>query len=350
MLVSCPACSARHDLDDLAHEAPAPGSRNLRLQCPECATVWLVPSKYADHRNPASSLPPPAVERSQGAARRRATERNQRDLFAPPPSDFGLSRPKTSEPPVPLGGYGARNENSVLFTVEEIRNSARPAPLPESAGDRDQEEGVIDLQALTLGKSQGVPAVPVFGGESAPDAFSSEIAGLGAVDGGGSRRFGRFTTKQIAIAASAAVAALLCVVGLFVVFRGEQPDMSRATTSLAATENAAPTSAAPTSAPPPVTPPAQTSEPAKPAEETVATSAPSNAAASDEGAGQAAPEKTSKSKGKHHGKAGKAHHAKPKKAKAAAPAKTAAPKAKKSDACGCHGDFECTLRCAAKGK
>lgn len=347
MLVSCPACSARHDLDDLAHEAPASGSRTLRLECPECATVWLVPSKYADHRNPASSLPPPAVERAQGAARRRTTERNQRDLFAPPPSDFGLARPKTSEPPVPIGGYGARNENSVLFTVEEIRNSARPpAPSPEHAGAHgEQEEGVIDLQALTLGKSQGVPALPVFGVESAPDAFSSEIAGLGASGERGARRLGRFTTKQIAIAAGAAAAALLCVVGLFVVFRGEQPDMSHATSSLAATASTTEATAAPPATPPP----AQTSEPAKPAEETVATTmAASDApATTDEGA---AAEKPGKHKGKHHGKAAKPHAKPAKKAKAAAPAKSATPKAKKSDACGCHGDFECTLRCAAKGK
>lgn len=301
--------------------------------------MWLVPSKYANLRDSATSLPP-AFERSPGAARRRSAERDQRDLFAPPPSDFGLTRPKTSAPPPSAGGYGARNENSVLFTVEEIRNSARPAPPPEE--DREQEDGVIDLQSLTFGKAPPSPAVPVFGAESSTGAFSSEIAGQGASGERGAWRLGAFTTKQIAIAASAAACGLLFVVGLFLVFRGEEPDMSRATTSLAATAEAEESVAAPVAAPP-----AQTPESTGPAEETVAAAA---AVAEATGSTDEGAERAAKPKGKRRGKGGKSHAKPAKKAKAAAPAQSPAPKAKKADPCKCRGDFECNLRCAAKGK
>lgn len=321
--------------------------------------MWLVPSTYAERSAPSmSSLPPLTNPRPQAAVRRRDVQREQRDLFAPPPSDYGMYRTSTSQaPPAPPSSappnYGARNENSVLFTVEALRNSVRPPPVvedpPAEYARSREDDGVIDLQVLSEHPKSIAPVPQMFGSE-VPKTFSSEVAGV--LPSGDWNAFlakpvvGRFTGKHALIAGVAALSALICSVSLYFAFRGGPPDMTQSTAALVAKPDV--TEAAPSAEPShPATAVATTETTAAAAPETPAVAANEPAAPSSDDATPVASKK-----GKARVKGGK-HAAPAKKVHAAsAPAKTAAPKAKagKADACNCHGDFECTIRCAAKGK
>jgi predicted Zn finger-like uncharacterized protein len=138
MDVSCPACSARYTADDEKLRG-----KTARMRCKACSTVWLVSGPGATPIPAAKAealaakvdrpetaklvLPPPELKRA--AVVKTGADREKRDLFAereresdaPPPTH---SAKQTLLPPATLnlnnGGVGARNENSVLFRVDQL--------------------------------------------------------------------------------------------------------------------------------------------------------------------------------------------------------------------------------------
>ncbi|HSO32138.1 MAG TPA: zinc-ribbon domain-containing protein, partial [Labilithrix sp.] len=141
MDVSCPACAARYKADEQKLRG-----KTARMRCRACDTVWLV-------SGPAAEIV--TTESKRAAVVKRGAEREHRDLFATRPPDLGSVK-QTLRPPPPdsqLSGMAARNETSVLFTVDALRGNARlntpdPEPSPVSRGFAlEDDEGIIDLNA-----------------------------------------------------------------------------------------------------------------------------------------------------------------------------------------------------------
>ncbi len=316
MEVSCPACSTRYLVNDERVRG-----KTARMRCKSCQTVWMVsgPMGGADLSTTAGG---------RAAIIRRGAEREKRDLFATQPPDHGSVK-QTMRPPAPNYGFSTagRNENSVLFTVDELKRAAgarvqTPEPIQVAPSAPQDDSGVIDLKAL----SQAPP--PAAGPLVPPMLFSEPPPGAFAVDATGPATAQTASKAWIAWTGAAAAAILMLGVGVAALaFRGEEP-----VNRLAA-------------APPP---PAVTTTPAAPEP------APA-AAASDDAKSpsvSAADEGATASKGKA-GKKGKWSRGAGKGAKASrrttTTAKPAAP-AKAADPCHCKGDFTCILRCTAKGK
>src|SRR5689334_8957485 len=105
MDVSCPACATRYS----AEEDTLRG-KTARMRCRACDTVWLVSG-------------PPATEK-RAAVIKRGAERERRDLFADRPMDYGSVKqtlrpaPPSDEGVTRGGAVAARNESSVLFTMD----------------------------------------------------------------------------------------------------------------------------------------------------------------------------------------------------------------------------------------
>lgn len=263
-----------------------------------------------------------AGSEKRAAVIRKGAEREKRDLFATRPPDLGSIKQTVLPPP---GGVGARNENSVLFTVADVRPSKKvndmgsheSAPPPSSLASDD--DGIIDLMALSSRPPPPRPAVgPLFAPpvSEPPSGFAREIAasssGFAAVT---KSKLGAH--KAVVFAALGAVAFLvLTIVGVSAVF--SEGDTARR--ALAWNHLPAPKVAAAA--------PAETSDDSEPDEKS---------------------DRVEKKRGK--GKKGKARRGGAAAASKASfsPKKTySAPKAK--DTCGCKGDFNCILRCTAKGK
>ncbi len=181
------------------------------------------------------------------------------------------------------------------------------------------DDGIIDLRALaSTPPPRGAFAIPSPFASEPPPAFARDADDIDGTTSGPVRS-SKGRTIGI-VFATAAVLALGCV-GIGFVFRGATAAPPRA-------------AAAALAAPPPAeAKPAPAPEPAPAA---VAASADDSTAASD------TTTTTKKTKG------GKARSGGAKATKAAAaPAKAAVFKATSSDACNCHGDFQCNIRCAA---
>ena len=140
MDVTCPACAARYTADEQKLRG-----KTARMRCRACDTVWLV-----------SGLEDKMSESKRAAVVKRGADRDHRDLFASRPADLGSVK-QTLRPPPPdslTGGVAARNESSVLFTVDALKGAARvKTPEPEQAPISTafmiaDDEGVIDLNAL----------------------------------------------------------------------------------------------------------------------------------------------------------------------------------------------------------
>jgi predicted Zn finger-like uncharacterized protein len=322
MEARCPACSTRTTVED-----DQVAGKTARLRCHACETVWLVSGEV------------PTAKRA--AVVRTGADREHRDLFASRPADLGSVKQTLRPAPPELGGVAARNETSVLFTVDALRGAARvttpqPEATPMTSGFRmDAEDGIIDLKALASSPPPGRTVAPLFS-EPPPAAFAADVSD--AFGGGSSANDGfRFGKRTIAGIAAAAVAVVLCSVGLAAAFRGEQPVARVAANALVA----------PTTAPPVVV----TAPPAAP---TPAIASASDSASSSDGAKTPA---VGVGAGKK-GKAGKAGGAKasfsPTKVQSSGVVSkksdpvSRAPKA--ADKCGCKGDFTCVLRCTATGK
>ncbi len=364
MDVSCPACAARYTADDEKLRG-----KTARMRCRACDTVWLVsgpstnalprvdepmPSSRHVDQSPYSQAPYSQAPYSQApysqapysqapvsgrgghaAVVRTGAEREKRDLFATRPPDFGsvkqtlLPPASSANPPMSVGGNGtaARNENSVLFTVDALAGAARvktPEPSPVrndygNAGVRplsEDDEGIIDLKALSTAppKPNRPLVAPLFPSDPPPAAFARDASGDHGRKGIGGK---------IAMFAAAAVVLVLSGVGLAFAFRGEEA-VPRAAAS-----------AAPAPPPPPVATPAPTPSSDPP---------PATASASDDDESDSTEPTKKKKKGKK-GKKG-AHASGPITNKTPPPAQK---KVKPADPCGCKGDFNCILACTAKG-
>ena len=327
MDVTCPSCAARYTADEQKLRG-----KTARMRCRACDTVWLV-------AGPTSETKP--AESKRAAVVKRGADREHRDLFASRPADLGSVK-QTLRPPPPdslLNGVAARNETSVLFTVDALRGNARmktpdPEPSPIStAFQSDDDEGIIDLNALASSPPKvGMRAVaPLFSSEPPPAAFTADVSDSGPQSMQGGFRMGK---RAIAGIAAAAVAVVLCAVGLSAAFKGEEP-VARASAAMTMVAPPAIT-AAPAPPPPPAAPVATSSSDDDAKSPTVGTSGGKKA----KNHSKAAPKASfSGTKVQSSGV--------PKSSNDTGVAKTV-PKA--ADKCGCKGDFNCILRCTATGK
>lgn len=271
-------------------------------------------------------------EPKRAAVIKRGTDRDHRDLFASRPADMGSVR-QTMHPAPLAAGVAARSETSVLFTVEAIKDAARGrtpepahAPPPSSFIPAD-DDGVIDLKSLASTPPRGgaAPVAPLFS-EAPLGAFAADVGGSGQV-----AAISLLATAKgkrlIAGVAAAAVAIVLMGIGIGAAFRGEEPV---ARTASAAAPPVAPPLAAVVASPTPV----------------IAPVAISSASGEDD---DETPTATVKRKGKSRGGKAKASG---KATMASAKGKSGGvskPATKSVDKCRCKGDFNCILRCTAKG-
>ena len=342
MEVTCPACAARYT----CNEEKLRG-KTARMRCKACDTVWLVSGINDGNDSPNE----PRAARTV----KRGAEREHRDLFASRPLDMGSVKQTLRPAPLPAGfpdesqQLAARNEASVLFTVDALRDqNARlhsgnaPPPgadlAPLSGLPIEDDSGVIDLNQLAsipprVGQRSAV--APLFS-EPPPAAFAADVDGpspssMVAMPGGF-----RLSKRAIAGMAAAGVALVLCCVGISAAFKGEDPVARAAANSMSAIP--APT----TTAAPAASPAATTTDPA-PASTTATT-----ASTSDDDDKSAKPGKKKKKTFSGGGaKASFASSSSPKMSTTVA----ASPKAPKAaDKCGCKGDFNCIIRCTATGK
>jgi predicted Zn finger-like uncharacterized protein len=323
MDVSCPACAARYTADDEKLRG-----KTARMRCKACNTVWLVSGPI----NAVSSAPVESDSSKRAAVVRRGSEREKRDLFAEREPDHGSIK-QTLLPPPSFGfsgGVGARNENSVLFRVDQLAAAARlKTPEPAKALSRDasplgsDDEGIIDLNALSSAPPHkgGLPVAPLF---SEPPAVSVDVSD--SLQRPVPQRASRMRLFG-GIAAGAAFL-LVAALGIAFTFTSEEP-VKHAPAAVA------PTTPAVVAPPPPV-------EPAAPA-----------AVAAADDARDAKDTKDVQPKATK-GKGGRGTGGKGKAAKGAvatskpAPAPASKP-VKAADPCGCKGDFNCILACTARG-
>lgn len=262
------------------------------------------------------SQPP---EEKRAAIVRRGAEREKRDLFASREDDIGSVK-QTLLPPPSYGfnngqGVGARNENSVLFRVDQLANSRLKTPPPIVASHvpvaPSSDEGVIDLKALSSAppalQPVALPIAPLFS-EPPPTTFDVDEH---------QRRQPKPTSKAKIVGLVAAAAAFLVILGfgLKVAFKTEEPVKHT---------------------------PAATVVPPPPAPVVTATPSADPAPSASETADSSDAKESKGKKGKH------------KKGKSAGPITNKSPipqkkAVKPADPCGCHGDFNCILACTAKG-
>ena len=221
--------------------------------------------------------------------------------------------------------YGARNEASVLFRVDQLAGaplSARPqAPLaaasaPVFTSIPGDDEGVIDLKSLSsappgigagpLGRRAPVVVAPLF---SEPPPMVVEVDPTRPHAKPMSRR------KLVGMTAGAVALLVFLGLGISLVFRGEERK---------------PVTAALLPPPPPPSAPAPTTT-AEPASG-------KGVVASDEGPSEETPKKAGKGKRHGIGKTG------------TGTLKIAGARPKAADPCGCKGELGCILACSAKGK
>ncbi|AKV01674.1 hypothetical protein AKJ09_08337 [Labilithrix luteola] len=339
MNVSCPACATEYIVDQ-------PDERNFhgntaRMRCGACDTVWLVSRVAEPETSPQLQQARPASDRAHAAVVRRGTAREKRDLFATRDPELGSVK-QTLRPAPFSSGVAARNETSVLFTIDSLKSAAAqktppppPPPMTNSApsGRPDDDDGLIDLKALSSVPPRGAPnaSQPLFTSEPPPGAFARELSSPGSLLPLVRKRP---TAKLIGAIAGGVVATALMVVGIAVAFRGEEPAKNVATASIAAAKPVipAPVVAPPPPAPEPAAAPAAKEEEAKPV-----------AAGKKGKGGKGKVSRPSPASGLQKvGSSGVAAKSE------AAPAPK--PAARSADACGCKGNFDCIIRCSAKGK
>jgi predicted Zn finger-like uncharacterized protein len=328
MDVSCPACAARYTADDEKLRG-----KTARMRCKACNTVWLVSGAGAPTPTTTGDSPvsmpldnAPMSKRvgmpidnapvsKRAAVVRRGAEREKRDLFAQRDDEVASSK-HSDAPPSSLGlagGVGARNENSVLFRVDQLSAGRLKTPEPTRAPTLDvrgpDDEGVIDLKALSSAppRAMGMPVAPLF---SEPPPVTLEVDST-------TRPNARPRSRLAIVGAVFAAAAFLALsaFGLSIAFRGEEP--------VKRTAAVAPPPPAVVAPPPVVEPP------------------PPVAATTDDTDAKDAKAKKTKGKGRSGARSG------PITSKTPPPAAKAAPKA--ANPCGCNGDFNCILACTAKG-
>jgi hypothetical protein len=260
-----------------------------------------------------------APSEKRAAVVKRGTEREKRDLFATRPPDLGSVKQTLLPPP---NGVASRNESSVLFTVAAVRPSEKVIPMSKDPMENfvPEDDGIIDLMALkSIPPPPRAPADPLFAAplSEPPGGFAREVASSSSSVSMQLSKLGPHKTI-VMIAAAAVLFLVVGTIGVSAVF-SDTADAKRAAqwTHIPSPKLA--------SAPPPVT--AASSEPED------------NASTTEK-----------------HGKKGKARRGgfSAASGKAVITSKTPyvapAPPPKAADTCGCHGDFNCILRCSAKGK
>lgn len=317
MDVSCPACASKYTCDDEKLRG-----KTARMRCRACDTVWLVSGTEAEDK--------------RAAVVKRGADREQRDLFASQPLEEG-SAYQTMRPP-PIVGTGARDENSVLFTIEGLVKGGgarvktpEPAPVSMSKPTPSDDEGVIDLNALASVAPRAME--PVFASDPPPAAFSR--------DAGSSAAFSAMDAippkyKKIGAAVAGALALAASIVGVHAAFKGEEVSPKAAAAAMVA-------------APPPVVAPAAPKVDPTPAPATA------SASSSDDDDAKSSTDGKKAKKGKRHAGGKNASAAitwKKGDTEASAPMSKPAPQkhVAAADPCHCKGDFSCILRCEAKGK
>ena len=280
-------------------------------------------------------------EAKRAAVMKRGGERDHRDMFANRPADIGSVKRTLRPPPPDFGGVAARNETSVLFTVDALRGAARVKPLePEvaplsSAFLGSDEEGVIDLKALasTPPKVGARSVAPLFS-EPAPATFTSDVSELSS--SGVMTMPGGFQLRKRALygIAAAAVALVLCSVGISAACKSEKP-VARTTATMAPLP---PVTAPP--APPPAPIPLINAS----------ASAGSDTSTDEEAKPVAQGKKGKKGKASFVSTKVRSGGVAPKAGKSSSEPLVSKPAPKAADKCGCKGDFNCILRCTAKGR
>jgi len=337
MDVSCPACAARYTADDEKLRG-----KTARMRCRSCETTWMVsgpgatPAPHFRIESDASS--------KRAAVVRKGAEREKRDLFAERELDEGSV--KQTVLPAPsfgfTGGVAARNENSVLFRVDQLTAAARvptpaPAHSPAPAGASTapglgtDDEGVIDLKALASAppRKVGLPVAPLF---AEPPAVSLDVNE--SARQGGTKPASKI--RLIGGIAAGATFLLLAGFGISLAFKGEEP-VQHAAAMVVEQPAAGPLAAGAT---------ALAAAPESPKVDPAAAPVASADDSTDtqEQAEQPSGKKGKKGKGKGKGK-GRAAKGGATTNKSPAPA---AKPPKPADPCGCKGDFNCILACTAK--
>lgn len=266
---------------------------------------------------------------------RRNDARAHRDMFAATEEshdaygdsyDAEEARCRREEAPYPggLGGTGARNENSVLFSISALtdmqrkKEAASAAPAQPRALAVSSDSGIIDLNALMGAANRGPaklvsgPVVSAFSSEP-PPAVASDVAPAPPP-----RR-----RRGIVVAAVAAGVALVAVFSLGNVlfpFGDESEVEERAAASAPMPESTPESARADTRPAPPVTLPR--------ADETARTEDAADADERDE-----APKRArAQTRHRRHG------------ASSATKAKGSKPAG--NDPCHCGGNLQCAMRCA----
>ncbi len=286
-------------------------------------------------------------EAKRAAVVKRGAERDHRDLFASRPADLGSVK-QTLRPPPPDSlydnsrGVAARNESSVLFTVDALRNAGAarmktPEPElapPSTAFLASDDEGIIDLKSLSSAPpTVGARSVAPLFSEPPPAAFAADVGTPSSGYPVANQNGFKFGKRAIAGLAAAVVAVVLCSIGLAAAFKGEEPVVHAANAVMA-----------------PIAPPAAPAVVA-PVAPVLASMAPTTASSSDDN------DKAAVTKGKGKGKAGRGKGSKAQSSGVASAKKSSSgsdplvskPIPKAADKCGCKGDFTCILRCTAKG-
>lgn len=284
--------------------------------------------------------PAPAPAADERRAARREGARGTRDLFAAQPGgDDGLSASAASAFAPPPGGgngasggamtTGARNENSVLFSLAVLTKDEAPAAMPmgsmASAPSRKEDSGLIDLKALSLAaaaSSGGATpefAAPLFAPAAPFGSFDSPALPLGGSIAPDAQPKNKM---MLIVAAAAVVVALAAIVALVVVMKSGNKNDATAASASASASSAPEVAASASAEPTPSASAVASSTPADSASATVAVAKPKPGVKPPPGA---APPPGIKPP--------------------PAAATTPAPKPKGGGDCGCAGDLMCLMKC-----
>lgn len=327
-----------HDRDDRASRRPEAVTRTTppQPQAPTAVRMSAAPAPVIHDARPTTS--------KHAAVVRRGAERERRDLFATRPPDLGSVKqtvaPRSANatprahahadgPPASDANgpqtIGARNENSLLFRLDQLVAPKAASPRQEAPVTlAHDDEGIIDLMALST-RSPGQPATRPLAASPVGPLFSEPPPAAFARDASNSEVPSRPMNRAMLIGGigAGALAVVLAIFGLSLTFKGADPVAHRMVNATILR-------------PHPASPPAATPAPTPAADPAATTSA-------------SADEDPKGKKGK--GRGAKGWKKMPPASGVAVASKPAAPRPmpKAADPCHCRGDFNCIIACSAKG-
>jgi predicted Zn finger-like uncharacterized protein len=217
---------------------------------------------------PAAAQPAAA----QPAAVRRSTHNSSADLFgrihtAGGEDDITTSAPEPS--PAMTAGTGARNESSVLFSLSALTGGAAApaavAPSGAPAKKRNDDSGLIDLQALTATDTAGAAGG---GFAAAPNAFGASpliSAPLGGVSGPALGAGGRSSGGRWGLIAAALLLGVALIGAALIFVKGSGSEPEQPATALNPRPAAAPEPVPPSKEPEPAAAEPETADKEDPA-------------------------------------------------------------------------------------